>query len=131
VFGNYYGTSAEDTEGALAGGEDLVLVIDVQGAQQVRARGIENIAIFVLPPSAHALEQRLRGRSKDSEEQITRRLQVACREVADAATYDYVVVNDEVDPCVARLAGIVAAERAREKRMRPIANEVVRTFRKG
>jgi guanylate kinase len=96
----------------------------------VRARGIENIAIFVLPPSAQALEQRLRGRSKDSEEQITRRLEVACREVSDAATYDYVVVNDEVDPCVERMQGIVAAERARVKRMLPVAGDIIRTFRK-
>ena len=70
VFGNYYGTSAADTEAVLARGEDVVLVIDVQGARQVRSRGIETIGIFVLPPSAAVLEQRLRGRSKDSEEQI-------------------------------------------------------------
>ena len=131
VFGNYYGTSSEDTEHALSSGEDLVLVIDIQGARQVRARGIENTAIFVLPPSAEALEQRLRGRSKDSEEQIRRRLDVACREVTDVATYDYVVVNDEVESCVGRLQGIVAAERARAGRMRLAALEIIGTFRKG
>jgi guanylate kinase len=130
VFGNYYGTGREDTERVLAGGEDLVLVIDVQGARQVRVRGIENTAIFVLPPSAEVLEQRLRGRSRDSEEEIRRRLAVACREVTDVATYDYVVVNDEVEPCVARLQGIVAAERAREPQMRRIADDIIRTFRK-
>jgi len=130
VFGNYYGTAAEDTEGALAGGEDLVLVIDVQGARQVRSRGIENTAIFVLPPSAAELEQRLRGRSKDSEEQIRRRLDVACREVDDVATYDYVVINGELEPSVQRLQAIVLAERARMKRMRSEADRVIRTFRK-
>lgn len=130
VFGNYYGTAREDTEQVLSGGEDLVLVIDVQGARQVRTRGIENTAIFVLPPSAAVLEQRLRGRSKDSEAEIRRRLQVACREVSDVSTYDYVVVNDEVDPCVTRLHGIIAAERAREKRMRPVADAIISTFRK-
>ena len=87
VFGNYYGTSAADTEAMLARGEDVVLVIDVQGARQVRSRGIETIGIFVLPPSAAVLEQRLRGRSKDSEEQIRRRLQVASAEVAEYAQY--------------------------------------------
>ena len=129
VFGNYYGTGKDDTERILAGGEDVVLVIDVQGARQVRARGIENTAIFVLPPSAAVLEQRLRGRSKDSEEAIRRRLEIACREVTDVATYDYVVVNDELDPCVTRLQGIVAAERAREKQMRPIAHQIIQTFK--
>ena len=91
VFGSYYGTSAADTDAALARGEDVVLVIDVQGARQVRSRGIEIVGIFVLPPSAAILEQRLRGRSKDSEEQIRRRLAVARREVSEYAQYEYLV----------------------------------------
>ena len=61
VFGNYYGTGAADTEACLAAGEDVVLVIDVQGARQVRGRGIETVGVFVLPPSAAVLESRLRG----------------------------------------------------------------------
>jgi guanylate kinase len=130
IYGNYYGTAAADTEQLLAGGEDVVLVIDVQGARQVRSRGLENIGIFVLPPSAQALEQRLRGRSKDSEEQIRRRLEVACREVTDVASYDYVVINDELEPCVERLKSIVLAERARVRTMREAADAIVRTFRK-
>ena len=77
VFGNYYGTGAQDTEAALAAGEDVMLVIDVQGARQVRSRGIETVGIFVLPPSAEVLESRLRGRSKDTEAQIHTRLEVA------------------------------------------------------
>ena len=130
IYGNLYGTAAADTEQCLAGGEDIVLVIDVQGAGQVRERGLENIGIFVLPPSAAILEQRLRGRSKDSEDQMRRRLQVACREVEDFANYDYVVINDELEPCVDRLRAIVLAERARVRRMRPRAEEVIETFRK-
>jgi guanylate kinase len=129
VFGNHYGTAAADTERVLASGEDLVLVIDVQGAKLVRRRGIENIAIFVLPPSAEVLERRLRGRSKDSEEQIKRRLEVACREVTDFSEYDYVVINDEVESCVARLQGIVLAERSRVKAMRPAAEQIIGTFK--
>jgi guanylate kinase len=129
VFGNYYGTAAADTERVLASGEDLVLVIDVQGAKLVRRRGVENIAIFVLPPSAEVLERRLRGRSKDSEEQIKRRLEVARREVTDFSEYDYVVVNDEVESCVARLQGIVLAERSRVKTMRPAAEQIIGTFK--
>jgi guanylate kinase len=130
IYGNLYGTAAADTEQCLTSGEDVVLVIDVQGARQVRRRGLENIGIFVLPPSAAVLEQRLRGRSKDTEEQIRRRLQVACREVEDFATYDYVVINDELEPCVDRLRAIVLAERARVRLMRPRAEEVIETFRK-
>ena len=77
------------------------------------APGAHTIGIFVLPPSFEALERRLRGRSKDSEEAIRRRLATAREEVAAVAEYDYVVVNDELDACVDRLRAIVLAERAR------------------
>jgi guanylate kinase len=128
VFGNYYGTSVADTEAILARGEDVVLVIDVQGARQVRTRGIETIGIFVLPPSAAVLEQRLRGRSKDSEEQIRRRLEVASTEVDEYAQYEYVVINDDLEAAVGRLQSIVGAERARVKRMREDAEAIRGTF---
>jgi len=128
VFGNYYGTSVADTEAMLARGEDVVLVIDVQGARQVRSRGIETIGIFVLPPSAAVLEQRLRGRSKDSEEQIRRRLQVASAELDEYSQYEYVVVNDEIEAAVGRLQSIIGAERARVKRVREDAEAIIGTF---
>ena len=128
VFGNYYGTCGDDTEQLLARGEDVVLVIDVQGARQVRTRGIETVGIFVLPPSAAILEGRLRGRSKDTEEQIQRRLQVARREVPEYAQYEYVVINDDVPAAVERLRAIVLAERARVRLMRPAAEIIIGTF---
>jgi guanylate kinase len=128
VFGNYYGTCADDTEACLARGEDVVLVIDVQGARQVRTRGIETVGIFVMPPSAPVLEQRLRGRSQDSEEQIRRRLEVARGEVAEYAQYEYVVINDEVPAAVERLQAIVVAERARVRLMRAAAEDIIGTF---
>src|SRR5262245_15217503 len=81
VFGNLYGTCAEDAERELAAGRDLVLVIDVQGARQVRRRCTGTVGVFVLPPSFDVLEHRLRGRSKDSEEAMQRRLQTAREEV--------------------------------------------------
>jgi guanylate kinase len=128
VFGNYYGTSAVDTEQCLANGQDLVLVIDVQGARQVRSSGIESIGVFVLPPSSATLEQRLRGRSKDSDDEIRKRLEAAGREVSEFATYEYVVVNDELDGAVDRLRAIVLAERARVKAMRSTAETIIETF---
>ncbi len=128
VFANYYGTGAADTEAFLTAGEDVVLVIDVQGARQVRSRGIETVGIFVLPPSSSVLEQRLRGRSKDSEEQVRRRLEVARAEVGEFAQYEYVVVNDQVEPAVERLRAIVLAERARVRAMRTVAETVIQTF---
>ena len=128
VFGNLYGTCAEDTERMLTRGDDVVLVIDVQGARKVRARGLQTRAVFVMPPSFAVLEQRLRGRSKDSEAAIQRRLQVAREEVAAFTEYDFVVVNDEVSAAVDRLRGIVVSERARLQRMQASAETIVRTF---
>ena len=128
VFGNLYGTCASDTERLMASGHDVVLVIDVQGARQVRARGLDTSAVFVMPPSLEELEQRLRGRSKDSEAENQRRLQVARDEVAAFTEYDYVVVNDELPAAVDRLRSIVMAERARLQRMRAQAETIVRTF---
>jgi guanylate kinase len=81
-----------------------------------------------MPPSFEVLDQRLRGRSKDSEEAIQRRLQVARVEVAAFGEYDFVVVNDEVAAAVDRLRGIVVAERARLQRMHGEAETIVRTF---
>jgi guanylate kinase len=128
VFGNLYGTSSADTGRILEAGNDVVLVIDVQGARKVRRGGIDATAIFVMPPSFGALEERLRGRSKDSEDAIQRRLQVARDEVAAFAEYDYLVVNDELTAAVDRLRGIVVAERARLRSMRGEAERIVGTF---
>ena len=130
VFGNLYGTSAPETERLLSSGTDVVLVIDVQGAQQVRECGLAFVSIFVLPPSFGVLEQRLRGRSKDSEAAIQRRLDVASSEVSSYHDYDYVVVNDELETAVDTLRSIVVAERARVNRMRPVADTIVNTFPK-
>jgi guanylate kinase len=88
VFGNLYGTGKVETERELTGGRDLILVIDVQGARQVRSHGANAIGIFVLPPSFEALERRLRGRSKDSEEAIRKRLVTARREIRAVAEYE-------------------------------------------
>jgi len=128
LYGNLYGTCASDTDRQLAEGFDVVLVIDVQGARQVRARGIEAATVFVMPPSFEALDARLRRRSKDPEAEIQRRLDVARREVAAFAEYDFVIVNDELPAAVERLRSIVIAERARQRRMRAAAETIVRTF---
>jgi guanylate kinase len=129
VFGNYYGTAIADVEQIIGAGQDVVLVIDVQGARQVKARGVDHTAIFVLPPSFDALEQRLRGRSKDTEAQMQRRLDTARSEAATYTDYDYVVVNDALEPTVVRLQEIIVAERSRTHRMRGVAERIIETFR--
>jgi guanylate kinase len=128
VFGNFYGTCAADADRHLAAGRDLVLVIDVQGARQVRALRRDIIGIFVLPPSFAVLERRLRGRSKDSEEAIRRRLATAREEIAAVDEYDYVVVNDELETCVDRIRAIVLAERSRRAAMTTVIDQISGSF---
>jgi guanylate kinase len=129
VFGDFYGTGAAETESRLATGEDLVLVIDVQGARKVRATGVESVGVFLMPPSLASLEERLRGRQRDPEAAILRRLQTAREEIEAYVEYDYVVINDEIDPCAERLRAIILAERARRQRMTARAEAIAATFR--
>ena len=131
VFGRRYGTGREETERQRRAGRDVVLVIDVQGARQVRRHCPDAIAIFVLPPSSRVLEQRLRQRGDGDvgEQQIRRRLDTARREVAASERYDYLVVNDHVDRCVAQLRSIVMAERARTPAVDDTVTDIVAAFR--
>jgi guanylate kinase len=130
VFGNLYGTCGSETERLLTIGHDLLLVIDVQGARQVRERGLALVSIFVLPPSYDVLERRLRGRSKDSDAAIRRRLEVAGAEVSSFHDYDYLIVNDEIDTAVDALRAIILAERHRVARMRHAADRIIKSFPK-
>ena len=128
VFGNLYGTALADVQALLDQGQDVVLVIDVNGARQVKKRDVDHTAIFVMPPSFQALEQRLRGRSKDTEEQMQRRLSTARAEASSYDDYDYVVVNDDLESTVVRLQEIIAAERSRTHRMKRLAEGILKTF---
>jgi guanylate kinase len=128
VFGNFYGTHAGDATRCLESGDDVVLVIDVQGARKVRRVGMPHVAIFVLPPNYEALEHRLRGRSKDNDEAIRKRLDVAREEVSAFEEYDYVVINDQLDSCVERIRSIVLAERSKLQCIRPQALDILKTF---
>jgi guanylate kinase len=123
VHGNLYGTSRTWVSERLAAGEDILLEIDWQGAQQVRRSLPSAVGVFVLPPSMAALEQRLRGRASDSAEVIARRLATAREEIAHVSEFDYVIINDRFDEAVQDLVGIVRAERLRvSKQLRRHAN---------
>ncbi len=107
VFDNCYGTGVRAVEEALANGEQLLLEIDWQGARQVRARLPEARSIFILPPTRTALEQRLKGRSTDSETVIRRRLQDAAQDLTHWPEFDYVVINDRFETALEDLQAIV------------------------
>lgn len=111
VFGNYYGTSYERVQSMCEQGYDVILEIDVQGAQQVRKALPEALSIFILPPSLAVLEQRLRQRQTDSEEVIARRLSEAVDEIQQALTFDYVVSNRSLQQAEEELWCIFQAAR--------------------
>ncbi len=106
-----YGTSWKAIDRGLAGGRELLLEIEVQGARQVRARRPDARLIFLLPPSMEELERRLQGRGTDSAEEIRRRLEVANQELEAIGDFDYAVINDDLKCCVANLLEIIRAER--------------------
>jgi guanylate kinase len=108
VFDNSYGTSRDQVERSLSGGQDLILEIDWQGAAQVRRALPECVSIFILPPSRAELERRLRGRGTDAEAVIQRRLRDAASDMAHWREFDHVVVNDDFDRALHELEAIVA-----------------------
>jgi len=110
VFDNYYGTARRPVEDALAGGQDLILEIDWQGAAQIRNALPECVSIFILPPSRPELERRLRGRGTDTEEVIQRRLRDAASDMTHWREFDHVVVNDDFATAVTQLQAIVAGQ---------------------
>jgi guanylate kinase len=107
VFGNLYGTLRREVEPYRERGQGVLLEIDVQGAEQVRRRCPDAVSIFLAAPSLEVYEQRLRGRHTESEEAIRRRLDGAARELAQAAKYDYRVINDDLEQAVAEVESLI------------------------
>ena len=115
--GNYYGTARSFLKEAGQKGHDLLLDIDVQGAEQIKRNLTDAVSIFVLPPDRKTLERRLRNRSEDAEDVINRRLVTASREIENYDKYDYILINDKLEESIGSLQAIVLSERLR--RFRP------------
>ena len=128
VFGNYYGTHRSYLDRARQDGKDLVLDIDVQGARQLLNKIPGIVGIFVLTPSRHVLEDRLRGRSEDSEAVVAKRLKEAAEETRQYRNYDYVIVNDDLEEATSRLVAVVTAERCRRERMAARIRPILDSF---
>ena len=115
--GQLYGTLRRSVEAATAAGQDVLLVIDVQGAAHHRNAGLDAVYVFVLPPSWEVLAERLRARGSESASTQAQRLLVARQELAHYTAYDYVVINDQMDEAVEILRAIILAERHRIRRV--------------
>ena len=113
VHGNYYGTSKLAIARELSEGRDVLLEIDWQGAQQVRAQFPEAVGIFILPPSLLELEKRLTGRGTDSADVIARRLAAAQDEMRHVDEFDYVIINNQLQEALEDLRAVVRASRLR------------------
>lgn len=107
--GNYYGTPREYVEKELAGGRDVILEIEIQGALKIRKQYPDALLLFVSTPSAKELRRRLSGRGTETEEVIDRRLHRAAQEAEGIEEYDYIVVNDDLETCVRELHEIIDA----------------------
>jgi guanylate kinase len=125
VFDNYYGTSRKQVEQLLDVGQDVLLEIDWQGAQQIRRAMPECRSIFVLPPSREALEQRLRGRGTDSDEVIARRLRDSLADLSHWNEFDYIVVNDDFECATGDLDAIVTGRGEHLRRDRAELRELL------
>lgn len=125
VFDNYYGTPRAPVEAAIAEGRDVLFDIDWQGAQQLSEKMKHDVVrVFILPPSAASLEQRLRTRAQDSEEVVRRRMDAAGAEISHWPEYDYVIVNSDLSTSMRGLTAILGAERLRRDRLNGLTNFV-------
>jgi guanylate kinase len=117
VHGNFYGTPKKPVEQALANGQDMMFDIDWQGTKQICEKMRSDVvSVFVLPPSMEELKARLERRAEDSAEVIERRLRNAREEIAQWASYDYVLINDDLERTFENLKAILGAERLRRER---------------
>jgi guanylate kinase len=131
VFGNCYGTPRKPVEEALAHGRDVLFDIDWQGTQQIAQVMKEDLVrIFILPPSADELQNRLINRAQDSPSVVAKRMAEASNEISHWAEYDYIIVNDEIESSHVKVTAILMAERLKRRR-RTGLTEFVRTLTKG
>ena len=118
VHANLYGTSKRVLDDMIREGVDVILDIDTQGARQIKSHFTTAVFVFIMPPSMAILEERLRNRKSDREDEIRKRMRRAVDEIRDYGLYDYIVVNRDFERALSELRSIVVAERCRTKLLR-------------
>ena len=119
-YGEYFGTAKKDVQKLLETGKDVILEIDVQGAQQIKEMFPETILIFIMAPSMNEVKRRIKARGKETKEQILDRFITAYREINEIPKYNYVVVNDNLDDAVKKVEAILISEKCRVDRIEEI-----------
>jgi len=128
VYGHLYGTSHKQVETERDAGRDIILEIDVQGAESIRGLIPDAVTIFILPPSFELLRNRLVARATDSEADLERRLHGAPGEVEQYRHFQYVILNDDINRASAQLSSVIYAERARRERQEVTASGALADF---
>jgi guanylate kinase len=128
VHGNLYGTAKSQVLEETNAGADIILEVDVQGAASVRQLLMDSVSVFILPPSFEVLKQRLCARGTDTAENLELRLRNAPAELRQYSSFDYVIINDEIERAVGQLASIIYAERARCVRQEGLVRRVIQEF---
>ena len=128
VHGNYYGTSKKQVEKETDNGNDIVLEIDIQGADKVQNRLMQSIGVFILPPSYRVLSERLIERNTEDTKDLTIRLNNAKKEVKEVSKFDYIVVNDDLEKAVEDLKAIILAERLERDRQIYHIQDILNSF---
>lgn len=126
VHGNMYGTLISEVDAHINKGKDIILEIDVQGGKSIKSKFPQCISVFILPPNMEELAVRLNGRATDDKETINGRLETAQTEVECVFSYDYAVVNDDLDSCVEDIKNILESERRRVSRREHIINQLLK-----
>ena len=128
VHGNLYGTAKNQILAETGAGADIIVEVDVQGAASVRQLLMDSVSIFILPPSYEVLRERLIARGTDGPDELEIRLRRAPEELRQYSSFDYVIINDEVERAVGQLSSIIYAERARCMRQESLVREVIEKF---
>lgn len=123
--GNYYGTPKAPVINCIENGKDMLIEVDVNGAEQIREKMPEAVSIFIMPPSLEVLKKRLTGRGTDSAEVIEKRLNEALREIASAKDYDYIVVNDDLETAADDFVRIMSVDKFKTDRNIELINKIL------
>ena len=123
--GNYYGTPRGPVDEVIKNGGEIIIEVDVSGAENIKSKIKEAVTVFIMPPSFEVLKNRLTGRDSDDEEIVKKRLEEAVREISRADMYDYIVVNDDLEEAVNDFITVIKCDRLATQRQKYLINEVL------